>query len=245
MQPEKCIALYPKYRHDDDPEFGGPTEMVVGRLRVEGFRSHEDPTPAAVYGGAAPPSHESRKKDGGPAPARKDGSRFVELSGSWPNLGYLVTDTVTGRSVAHTGDVHMAYPQMECMRGRTDVLVYPLGKLDLDEKIKMMDYIRPRVAIPTHYRLFEPDFPIPAHFDPNVNEKACRYFQATRPDSDVTPELLRQAILGHWYPSPEDPRKEITEQREALRPYTRVVEVKAGVRYVLPENVDEFGGSES
>jgi len=115
------------------------------------------------------------------------------------------------------------------MRGKVDVLFYPLGKLPLEEKIKMVDYIRPKLAIPTHYRLFEPDFPIPAHF-------------AQDGDPYESPETLKQFCLGHWYPSPKDPPKEIAEQREKLAPYTRLVELKAGKPYVLPKHVDELRG---
>ncbi|MBI1924392.1 MBL fold metallo-hydrolase [Candidatus Poribacteria bacterium] len=204
---EKCIALYPKYCHDDDPPFGGPTETTVGRLRVEGFRSDEDPQPGQMY------------RDKG----------YVELAGSWPNMGYLVTDTATGRAFAHTGDVWKAYPQMEGMRGKVDVLFYPLGKLPMEEKVKMMEFIRPKIAVPTHYRRFEPDFPIPAHFPRDGNPYE-------------SPETLKQFCLGHWYPSPEDPPKEIAEQRERLKQFTRVVELKAGVRYLLPDNLEEFKG---
>ena len=204
---EKCIALYPKY--GDSVSFGGPNEVVVGRLRVEGFRSHEDPQPGPMYRG-----------------------KYVELSGPWPNMGYLVTDTVTGRSFAHTGDIWNAYPEMKRMRENVDVLFYPLGKLQLEEKIKMMDYIRPTIAIPTHYRILEPDFPIPADYLAIMKEE----------DVYKDDETTRKACLGHWYPSPKDPPKEIADQREKLKPFTRVIELKGGVRYVLPDDLATFEG---
>ncbi|MBI3468951.1 MAG: MBL fold metallo-hydrolase [Planctomycetes bacterium] len=187
---EKCIALYPKYRHEEDPEFGGPTEVTVGRLRVEGFHSGEDPHPMRMYNTEVELS-------------------FAELAGPWPNMGYLVTDTATGRPFAHTGDIWKSFPRMQQMRGKVDVLFYPLGKLPLEEKLKMMDYIRPKIAVPTHYRLFEPDFPIPADFPRGGNPYA-------------SPETLRQFCLGHWYPSPDDPPKEIAEHREKFQGLTRV-----------------------
>jgi L-ascorbate metabolism protein UlaG (beta-lactamase superfamily) len=205
---EKCLALYPKYRHDDDPDFGGPTEVVAGRLRVEGLRSDEDPKPGQMY------------LDQG----------YIEFSGPWPNMGYLVTDTVTGRSFAHTGDIWRAYAQMKQLRGKVDVLLYPLCKLKMEEKVKMMDYIRPKIAIPTHYILLEPDFPYAVTLDRN---KSMVY---------ADHETRRKGNLPHWYPTPEDPQKDIAEQREAFRPYTRVVELKAGARYLLPDNLDEFKG---
>jgi len=209
---DRCMALYPKYRHENDPEFPGPSEVTIGRLRVEGFRSDEDPQPGKMYRGKG----------------------YTELAGPWPNMGYLVTDTVTGRSFAHAGDIWKAYPQMKNMRGKVDVLFYPLGKLNLTEKKKMMDYIRPKIAVPTHYRLLEKDFPIPANYDTKLTEKELY----------ADPELLKKACLGHWYPSPADPPKEIIAQREALKGFTRVVELKAGVRYVLPRDLNELKGRE-
>ena len=224
----KCIAMYPKYmdtvsghiRHDKEPAaYPGPTELVLGRLRVETFRSHEDAQPGAMYRGEL----------------RICPSRPKELSGPWPNLGYLVTDNVTGRSIAHTGDIWNAYPEMQKMRGKVDVLFYPVGKLPLEEKVKMMDYIRPKIAIPTHYRMLdEPDFPIPATYLAKMKEE----------DVYKSPENEREAILGNWYPSSADPVKDITEQRGKVKEFTRVVELKAGVRYVLPEKVEEFEGRE-
>ena len=156
--------------------------------------------------------------------------KFAELSGAWPNMGYLVTDSVTGRSIAHTGDIHRSFPNMIKMRGKVDLLFYPLGKLPLDEKTKMVDFIRPKVAIPTHYRLFEPNFPIPAHFPKDVDPiKESR-------------ETLQKFCLGHWYPSPKDPPKEIAQQRDEFAPYTRVVELQAGKPYVLPPDLDDLRG---
>jgi len=222
---DKCIALYPKYRDSVSPHirpeakaatFNGPTELVAGRLRIEALRSHEDPQPGEMYRG---------KPGYGP---------FDELRGPFPNIGYIVTDTVTGRSFAHTGDIWNAYPEMQRLRGKVDVLFYPLGKLSLDEKVKMMDYIRPRVAIPTHYRLPEPDFPIPADYLAEMTEEEVY----------AGPENTRKACLGHWYPSPRDPPAEIEKQRQALKEFTRVVELKAGVRYILPKDLGEFRGRE-
>lgn len=192
--------------------FGGPTEIVTGRIRVEAFRSHEDPAPLGPD-----------RNGGRPAPG-----------GSYPNLGFLVTDLGTGRSVAHTGDIWNAYPEMARMRGKVDVLFYPLAKLSVAERKKMMDYIQPRVAVPTHYRLFEPDFPIPALFPQDVKDTDLYKDEAA----------LRKACLGHWYPSPADPAAAMAADREAFKGLTRVVELKAGTRYVLPADLAGFKGRE-
>ncbi len=215
---DKAMALYPKYRDRVGPHvrpeakqafYHGPTEATLGRLRVEGIRSHEDTQ-------AFP----------------KELKRDPALAGPWPNMAYLITDTKTGFSIAHLGDIWNAYPEMKRLRGKVDVLVYPLGKLPLKEKLKMMDYIRPKIAIPTHYRLFEDDFPIPANWDRKLSTG-----QLYR-----DPKLLKKACQGHWYPSPDDPPAEIKLQREKLKEFTRVVELKAGRRYVLPKDLATFSG---
>jgi hypothetical protein len=122
---------------------------------------------------------------------------------------------------------------MQQMRGKVDVLFYPIGKLSFEEKVKMMDLIRPKVAIPMHYRLFEPGFPTPANFDTKVTEGELY----------KSPELLKKACVGGWYcGTPEDPIAEIARQREAFKKFTRVVELQAGVRYVLPAALDKFEG---
>ncbi|MDA1088129.1 MAG: MBL fold metallo-hydrolase [Verrucomicrobia bacterium] len=215
---EKAVVLYPK--HDDSVNshvrkgevFGGPTEITTGRIRVETFRSHEDPAPKKTADGDT----------GG-------------LTGSFPNLGFLVTDLQSGRSFAHTGDIWNAYPAMEKMRGKVDVLFYPLAKLSLAEKIKMMEYIRPRIAIPTHYRVREPNFPIPPLYLKDMKDLS---------DAEIykSEETIRKASLGNWYPSPTNPAAEIAAQREAFEGLTRLVELKAGVRYVLPDSLDNFKG---
>jgi len=213
---DKTLALYPKYRREQDPLFRGLTEVQAGRLKIEAFHSSEDPHPLKVF------NTEVELK-------------FAELAGMWPNLGYLVTDTITGRSFAHTGDLHSSFPDMRLMRGKVDILFYPLGKLSPEEKVKMVDYIRPTVAIPTHYRLYEKDFPIPADFLKIGGPVGTDYGKLDK-------ETLRKYCLGHWYPSPNDPPKEILTQREQFKPFTRLVELKAGKRYLLPKDLGTLVG---
>ena len=55
-------------------------------------------------------------------------------------------------------------------------------------------------------------------------------------------ETLRKYCLGHWYPSPNDPPKEILTQREQFKPFTRLVELKAGKRYLLPKDLGTLVG---
>ncbi len=206
---DKAIAMVPNLRHEEDPEFCGVSELIHGRLKIEALRSDEDPYPTA----------EALEQDS-------------SLAGTWPNLGYLVTDTQTGFALAHLGDIHQAYPQMVSLRGRVDVLIYPLGKFESGLVTPMMDLVRPKVAIPTHYRLFEEDFPIPAEFDRTFTDQQLY----------DNPDLLKKACQGHWYPSPADPVAEIQNHREILHAFTQVVELKAGRRYVLPPNLTQFAG---
>ena len=205
----KCVAMTPALHEDRGPRPEGLTELTHGRLRILAIQSHEDPRPLL----------DALKRD-------------PSLAGPWPNLGYVVTDARTGFTVMHVGDLWRAYPQMRKLRGKVDVLFYPLGKLALNLKKQMMDYIRPKIAVPTHYRLFEDDFPIPANFDRALTTKELY----------ANPGLLKRACLGHWYPSPTDPVAEIADQRKQLAPFTRVVELKAGQRYVLPKDLAAFQG---
>ena len=79
---------------------------------------------------------------------------------------------------------------------------------------------------------FEPDFPIPALFPRDVKDEDLYKNEAA----------LRKACLGHWYPSPADPAAAIAADRKAFKGLTRVVELKAGTRYVLPVDLAEFKG---
>ena len=99
---DRRLTMVPKFRHDHEKPFTGVSDLVHGRFRIEAFRSDEDPVPKA----------EALKRD-------------PTLAGPWPNLGFLVTDTVTGFGFAHTGDLWRVYPQMREMRGRVDQLLGP------------------------------------------------------------------------------------------------------------------------
>jgi hypothetical protein len=96
----------------------------------------------------------------------------------------------------------------------------------------MMEYVQPKIAIPLHYRLPEPDFPIPADYLMLMKEEDVRKGK----------EMQRAAILGHQYPSPKNPVAEIERQREDFMAFTRVIEVKAGRRYTLPADISKFEG---
>lgn len=214
---DKAVAMYPKYNDTVNSHmlrgeiFNGPTEIVTGRIRVEAFRSGEFPVLIPYY---------------------RD--RYVDLKGTFPNLGFVVTDHRTGRAFAHTGDIWNAFPEMARLRGKIDVLFYPLGKLAQTEKVKMMNYIRPKIAVPTHYRLPEPDFPIPPLY--------LEYM--TQEEANKGLDFVK-ASRGYWYPTPTNPPAEIAAQREAFKGLTRLVELKAGIRYVLPDELADFAGRDA
>ena len=92
-----------------------------------------------------------------------------------------------------------------------------------------MDHIRPEIAVPTHFRLLEDGFPIPgARWGTDYPEDRSR---------------LPEAASNGWYcGTPSKPLVQVQRQREAFAPHARVVELKAGRLYVLPEDLAQFKG---
>ena len=86
-----------------------------------------------------------------------------------PTCGYLVTDRETSVSIFHTGDLHEPYPELEAsQRARVDYLVHMKtglteweGEDQTDRLQKLVDWVRPRFLIPTHYRTDRRSDPIP------------------------------------------------------------------------------------
>ena len=76
---------------------------------------------------------------------RQTGAAFVQV-------GYLATDTVTGLSIYHPGNLHEIFPAMEHLRGKVQIMCYPVGKTRAVE-MELGDLIRPRWLVPIHYRL--------------------------------------------------------------------------------------------
>ena len=85
-----------------------------------------------------------------------------------PTCGYLVTDLETSVSVYHTGDLHEPYPELASLAGKVDYLIHMKtgmteweGDEQTDRLHQLVDWVRPRFLIPTHYRTDRRSDPIP------------------------------------------------------------------------------------
>ncbi|MGI8912445.1 MAG: MBL fold metallo-hydrolase [Chloroflexota bacterium] len=197
-------ACFPHYRSGSTvPD--GPTQVRLGRWLIEGVESGEAP---------------KHYKDGRPT-----GAAFVQV-------GYLATDTITGFSIYHPGDLHDTFPMMEQLRGKVQIMCYPLGKTRAIETA-VVDLIRPRWLVPIHYRLDEPAFPIPFDVDASALTAANPKTGARLPGASDDAYAREMAILmrGHWYPTPEDPLALITDIQQRLGTLATFVTLTAGKRY--------------
>jgi Beta-lactamase superfamily domain len=176
---DRKSACFPHLRSNETATMPGPTQFRLGRWHVEGIESGEAP---------------HQYKDG----------RSAE--GAFLQVGYLVTDTLSGLSVYHPGDLHAVFPSMQALRGRVHVMCYPLGKTkEIEEEV--VDLIRPRYLVPIHYRIEEPGFPIPFDVDATTLLAANPKTGARLPGASDEAYRQEMALLmrGHWYPTPEDP----------------------------------------
>lgn len=199
-------ACFPHYRSGATPP-DGPTQFRLGRWRIEGVESGEAPT---------------RYRDG-----RATGTAFVQV-------GYLATDTVTGLSIYHPGDLHDTFPAMEQLRGKVQIMCYPLGKTRAIETA-VVDLVRPRWLVPIHYRLDEPGFPIPFDVDAAALTAAHSKTGARLPGATDEAYARDMATLmrGHWYPTPEDPLALIAAIQRRLGDRATFVTLQAGRRYAV------------
>lgn len=137
----------------------------------------------------------------------------VPVAGPIPQVGYLIQETRSGISFLHPGDMHRTYPELAELRGRVDFLFLPIGKLGLVEDAKALEFIRPRYIVPIHYR-YDEDYPIPKLY---------------RDD-----EPIEQKVLGHHFPSPNDPDAYIAEVHALAAPLDiQVLSLRAGITYEL------------
>lgn len=92
-----------------------------------------------------------------------------------PTNGYLITHTEKNVSILHTGDLHEPYPMLENLRDKVDFLIHMklgLGAGLAPRLVTLIDLIRPRFVIPTHYRTDRKSDPIPeGHWPPNVTDE--------------------------------------------------------------------------
>ncbi|MBI2942189.1 MAG: MBL fold metallo-hydrolase [Chloroflexi bacterium] len=212
VPPDRLTALYPLHASQPSALWNGPTALALGRLRVEGVESSETPR---VY------------RDGTP------------VDGVLPTTGYLIEDTSTGVSFYHPGDIHATFDQLGRLRGRVTYMFYPLGKT-WEIEMEIIDLVQPEFLIPIHYRLADPDFPVPLRLPLEAEGILDPQTGADLPD--VSPEhrrllfqppVLQRIIGGHWYPTPRDPLGDIARIEAKLAGLSRFLVLKAGVSYRL------------
>lgn len=198
---DQLITMYPKYARERIAGDRGPTELTLGGWHVETIESSERP---------------QRYKAG-------DGIAWPALTGrfagdAFPNLGFLVTHTATGRTFLHPGDLTDAYDALRGLRGRVDYLFFPTVKLQGLE-LTIVDAIQPRVVVPMHYRVAAPDFPIP--LEVTDSELTTTTVATGWPRAGSEPEDFRRDIQrlqrGHWYPTPDPPLARIESLEPELR----------------------------
>ncbi|MBI1723958.1 MAG: metal-dependent hydrolase [Gemmatimonadetes bacterium] len=96
-----------------------------------------------------------------------DGSRFA----TWP-CGFVVT--MGGKSVYHTGDTALTM-DMQLLAGRVDVLLVPVGDnytMGIEDAVRAVEFVKPKVAIPMHYGTFPVIAADPEEFRTAVGNRA-------------------------------------------------------------------------
>jgi L-ascorbate metabolism protein UlaG (beta-lactamase superfamily) len=211
---DKLTVMYPKYTREPDVRHPGPVELALDGFTVEGVDSSERPQQFRLDPDAVWPV--------GTGPYVGD-ARF-------PNLGYVVTESETGLSFYHPGDLGEVFDAHRSLRFRIDVMFFPLVKLGGIE-ITIVDTIRPRYIVPIHYRLDTPNFPIPLHTE--GLELTAIDLGAGRPYPGVGAAAWRDEthvlMEAHWYPTPIPPLERIegiTSELEELG--SKVLILEAG-----------------
>jgi L-ascorbate metabolism protein UlaG (beta-lactamase superfamily) len=214
---DQLVVMYPKFARSPRARYPGPTELLLGDLRVEAIESSEK---TCRY----------KPADGTIWPAGT--GRYVG-DDEFPNLGYLITDERTDLTYYHPGDLHEVFDSHRALRGRVHYMFFPLSKLQGLE-LTIVDVIRPRVIIPIHFRTTARDFPIPPGIAPE--DVPAVDFTTGAPRPGVAPSAYRTQIhammAAHWYPGPNPYRRRIDEVTPALKQLgTTVHFLRAGRRY--------------
>ena len=115
----------------------------------------------------------------------EDASVTFPVLGSMPQMGYLIGDLNSGISFYHPGDLCRTYPDLGQLKGKVDIFFLPTAKTNLQEAAKAIELFEPRLIIPIHWRYEGEDYIIPK-----------LYKDSEPPD---------QQILGHHFPTPDDP----------------------------------------
>ena len=116
----------------------------------------------------------------------EDPSVTFPVKGPMPQMGYLIGDLNSGISFYHPGDLCWTYPELGRLKQMVDIFFLPTAKLSLEEAAKALELFEPRVVIPIHWRYEGEDYIIPKLYK-----------------DDEPPD---QQILGHHFPTPEDPQ---------------------------------------
>ena len=217
LDPAKLRVLRPKLRRHPWESFDGPTELSLDGFEITTIDSSERP-------------FRWRPADGTPWPAGT--GPFVGPS-EFPSLGYVITETASGLTFYHPGDLHETYDVHRELRGRIDYMLFPGVKLEGVE-MTILDAIRPRFLVPIHHRIDTPDFPIPLDLPEDlVLETTDTRKGAIVPgaDPDVYRDEVRMVQAAHWYPTPLPPLERLTGLAPEIEHAfgTRLLVLDAGV----------------
>jgi L-ascorbate metabolism protein UlaG (beta-lactamase superfamily) len=82
--------------------------------------------------------------------------------------------TLGGSTVYHTGDTGLTM-EMQLLTGRVDVMLVPIGDnytMGIEDAVRAVEFVRPRVAIPMHYNTWDVIAADPAVFKQQVGRTA-------------------------------------------------------------------------
>lgn len=190
VNPDQVTVMYPKYTREPGIRHPGATEIDLDGFHIETVDSGERP---------------QRYKPDPEAPWPYGDGPFVG-DGEFPNVGYVITESTSGMTFYHPGDLGEVFDAHRRLRGRIDVMFFPGIKLQGFE-LTVIDAIRPKCVVPMHHRSETPDFPIPLHISQADLKVADLASGAPVPGAD--PIRWRDEVVAmmkaHWYPTPNPP----------------------------------------
>jgi L-ascorbate metabolism protein UlaG (beta-lactamase superfamily) len=99
----------------------------------------------------------------------------IEGAKGWPNTTPCgIVLTLGGVRVYHAGDTALTM-DMQLLQGAVDVMLVPIGDnytMGIDDAVRAVDFVRPRVAIPMHYNTWELISADPEEFRRRVGSRA-------------------------------------------------------------------------
>jgi L-ascorbate metabolism protein UlaG (beta-lactamase superfamily) len=214
VDPSKITVLYPKYTREPGIVHPGPTELELDGFRVETIDSSE-----------RPPSHRPDPD----TPWRTWDGRFVG-NAELPANGYVITETGSGTTFYHPGDLGEVFDPHRELRDRIDVMLFPIGKL-AGLELTIVEAIRPRRIVPIHCRRATSDFSILLHLTQDATGAKPK---SGTPGDASGPEAHRM-MEAHPYATPDPPLgrfESITPELERLG--AEITILQAGKPYRLP-----------